>query len=505
MGGPRSRRAITAALASSAVRRAAVTLVCCVGCTLAALAGPTATVLAAGANAPALAAAASAPAVHDGDGLHVVSERALDGRLLTLTVTTSALSGSANVRVLLPAGYAAHPRRRYPVLYLLHGTSGGAADWTTMGGAEATTAGLGLIVVMPNIGQNDNGGGWCTDWFNGGSGGVPEWERFHIDQLVPWVDANLRTIASRSGRAIAGLSQGGFCSMSYAARHPDLFASALSYSGAPDIAYDTEAQTLVTPVINATETGLDGVAPNSMFGPRQTEEINWAAHDPATLAPNLASTRLLMYTGNGQPGPLDPAVPNPGAMAIESGVEQLTTLFHNRLQALGIPSVFRDYGGGTHSWPYWARDLRWSIGWVMAGFAHPPAIAAAVSYMSADPTYGAYGWQVATHRSVREFSYLRAASAKGFTLAGSGSATVTTPPAYRRHRAYRIAISTSSGRRTFTVRTGAGRRLTVPVTLGPSDTVQQYPLDGPSPSTHVYTSTVTVTAVPQRPRRRRRR
>ena len=75
---------------------------------------------------------------------------------------------------------------------------------------------------MPDIALSYAGGGWCTDWFNGGAGGPPRWETFHIDQLIPWVDRNLRTVANRGGRAIAGLSQGGFCSMSYAARHPDL-------------------------------------------------------------------------------------------------------------------------------------------------------------------------------------------------------------------------------------------------------------------------------------------
>ena len=133
--------------------------------------------------------------------------------------------------------------------------------------------------------------------------------------------------------------------MSYAARHPDLFGIALSFSGAPDIAYDAEAQSLVTPIINVTETALDDVPANSMFGPRTTEEINWAAHDPTTLAENLADTRLFMFTGNGQPGPLDTG-PNPLASAIEAGVEVLTKLFHARLEALGIPSYFDDYGPG---------------------------------------------------------------------------------------------------------------------------------------------------------------
>ncbi len=303
-------------------------------------------------------AAGHAQTLTDADGLHVASQQQLDSRLIGVTVTTPALATPAYIQILLPSGYAQHPHKRYPVLYLLHGTSGGPADWTKMGGAEQTTAGRPLIVVMPDIAINDDGGGWCTNWYNGGRHGQPEWETFHIDELIPWVDLNLRTISNRGGRAIAGLSQGGFCSMSYPARHPDLFSIALAYSGAPDIAYDAEAQALVTPIINATETGLDRVPPNSMFGPRTSEEINWAAHDPTTLANNLRGMDLFMYFGNGNPGPLDSGSPNPGAEGIESGVYQLNVLFHKRLQALGIPSLYDPYGNGTHSWPYWARDLR---------------------------------------------------------------------------------------------------------------------------------------------------
>jgi S-formylglutathione hydrolase FrmB len=437
----------------------------------------------------ALGAPAGAQALkfRSGDGLRVLTVKQLDSRLIALSVSTKALPGPANVRVLLPTGYAKHRHRRYPVLYLLHGTSGGASDWTTMGDAEQTTAGKPLIVVMPDIGLNDDGGGWCTNWWNGGRRGVPEWETFHIDQLIPWIDRNLRAIRSRSGRAIAGLSQGGFCSTSYAARHPDLFGTTLSFSGAPDIAYDAEAQTLVTPIINATETVLDRVPANSMFGPRSTEEINWAAHDPTTLAENLADTRILMFTGNGQPGPYD-TTPNPAASAIEAGVEVLTKLFHDRLQALGIPSYFDDYGPGTHSWPYWARDLRQSIGPLMYDFAHPLPPPAKITYMAAESTYTIYGWQVRMHRAVEEFSTLSGADRRGFSLSGSGSATVTTPALYRRHRHYRITV----GSTTRTETAGRNRRLIIQVPLGPSNTVQEYPLDGPSTATKVYTTRVTI-------------
>src|SRR5690242_20215545 len=147
------------------------------------------------------AAPASAITLRDASGLHVRSVRSLDRRLLTVSVGSNAIPGPANVRILLPDGYASHPKRRYGVLYLLHGTSGGAADWTVSGGAEMTSAGQPLIVVMPDIGRSGDGGGWCTNW---AVGNREEWETFHIDQLVPWIDANLRTVRTRGARAIAG-------------------------------------------------------------------------------------------------------------------------------------------------------------------------------------------------------------------------------------------------------------------------------------------------------------
>src|ERR1700730_5892689 len=147
------------------------------------------------------AAGAPSPKLENAARLDVASQARVDARLLTLSVSTRALPGPANVRILLPTGYSPKARKRYPVLYLFHGTSGGAADWTKSGDAEKSTTGLPLIVVMPDIGLGYDGGGWCTNWYNGGAYGPPEWERFHIDQLIPWVDRNLRTIAGRSGRA----------------------------------------------------------------------------------------------------------------------------------------------------------------------------------------------------------------------------------------------------------------------------------------------------------------
>lgn len=463
--------------------------------------------------APALAGCPGCTAVlQSGDGITVVSETQADPRLLELQVNSAAVAGTLNVWVLLPTNF--DPTTRYPVLYLLHGTSGTASDWVRAGSAEQASAGQRLIIVMPDVSLNDSGGSWCTNWVDQSSGAA-NWETFHIDELIPWIDANLPTIASRQGRAIAGLSMGGFCSMSYAARHPDLFETAAAYSGAPDIAYDPEAQLGAIAIINGTEVGLDRVAPDSIFGDPATDEVNWQAHDPAALAPNLADTDLLLYNGNGEPGPYDPnPASDPASVANDFGAEGLewligqdNQLFHNRLDALGIPSFWDAYGPGTHSWPYWTHDFADSLPRIMGAFAHPVAAPAKVAYTTADPAYSVYGWSVTMERSAEEFSTLEDANATGFSLAGSGSGTVVTPADYTPGSPHVVTVTESGGQRVVStlVADGAGR-LHITVPLGPANPLQEYtfPLLGPNPvqqysgpapvGSNVYTTTVGIAA-----------
>ncbi len=166
--------------------------------------------------------------------LQLVSQRQVSERLTELTFRTPALTHLIAVRVLMPSEVEAG--RRYPALYLLHGGGAGdqgVDDWTTTNGggdAEDLTKDLPLITVMPGGGAS----AWYADYYNNGLGGTPMWETFHIDQLIPWIDAHYPTIASVHGRAIAGLSSGGFGAMSYAARNPDLFSAVAAFSGAVD-------------------------------------------------------------------------------------------------------------------------------------------------------------------------------------------------------------------------------------------------------------------------------
>jgi len=436
----------------------------------------------------ALCSAAQALTFHDGNGLHVLSVKQVDPRLVALQVKTSALPDPANIYILLPPGYDPSASRRYPVFYLLHGTSGTASDWTLKGDAEKVIGNRQLITVMPDIALDDGGGGWCSDWPNG----AQRWETFHIKQLIPWVESNLNTVTTRSARAIAGLSQGGFCSLSYAARHPDLFGVALGYSGAPDIFYDPDARAGAQTIINATEVGLDHVAPNTFFGDPLTNGVNWAAHDPATLAGNLRSTQMYMYWGNGQPGPFDNPSSFPGGTTIESLVSQDNGDFQRRLSSLGIPALFDPYGPGTHTWPYWTRDLGWSIDKIMSDFAHPQPNPTPFTYTSADDTYSAYGWRVATRRTAREFSTLRAGR-HAFSLAGSGSAVVRTAALYKPGARYRITLTGDKvAMHSFFMRAGRAGRLTVKVPLGPANPYQQYTAQAQVAGTAVYTTNATI-------------
>jgi S-formylglutathione hydrolase FrmB len=291
------------------------------------------------ASGPAASSTATAGAIT------VVRRERLDARLEEWTLRTAAVSGPTHVRVLLPTGYRAAPRRRYPVLYLLHGADADYRAWTRYGDAEAISARAPMIVVMPDGGAQ----GWYTDWYVGETTVQPRWETYHVGELVPWVDATYRTIAERRGRAVAGLSMGGYGALSYAARHPGTFAAAASFSGALEIGSE------------------------DAWGPRSTNEARWRAHLPISIAGRLRSLALIeLRTGNGRPGPLDRrGTPRDcGGCELERFLHRANVRLHERLRALGIRHAWDDYGPGTHDWPYWRRDLRETLPDLVRVLAH---------------------------------------------------------------------------------------------------------------------------------------
>jgi S-formylglutathione hydrolase FrmB len=406
------------------------------------------------------------PQFGSADGLSVVDVQQLDARNYDVSVESANLGRPVHIRVLLPVSYASNPDTHYPVLYLFHGTSGRAPDWETTGDAENTTAPYDVITVMPECGFNGDGGFWFTDWVDKTtSHGPSQFESYLIDQLVPWVDDNLRTIPAREGRAVAGLSQGGYGSAEMAARHPDMFTVMASFSGAPEIDRDPDVIVGATAVIEAIAVGDDNVPPGAIFGSRATDEINWQGHDPSTLMNNLRGMGIYLWTGLGTPGPYDGTPPNPAAVGIEMLVHQSTQYFHQHLVEAGIPHFYDDYTDGTHSWGYWARDLRDFMQPMMSAFANPTT-PDTVSYTSIDRSWQQWGWSVAWTRSTeQQFSTLDGATATGFTLTGNGQASVVTPAVYQPGQALQVSVDVGSGPQVSSVAADDTGRLHLVVSL----------------------------------------
>jgi S-formylglutathione hydrolase FrmB len=171
-------------------------------------------------------------------GITMLSFFQLNKELYEVYLTSNEVRGMQRVRILVPHDYTTSgDSRRYPVLYLLHGAHGGAADWTTAGAAQVIGSNVSLITVMPN----GDPFGFYTNWIIPGDVAPQNWRTYHMEQLVPWIDSNFRTIARKEGRAIAGLSMGAFGAIRYAEQYPNNFAYVAGFSGPFDL-LDKHAQ-----------------------------------------------------------------------------------------------------------------------------------------------------------------------------------------------------------------------------------------------------------------------
>jgi enterochelin esterase-like enzyme len=152
-----------------------------------------------------------------------------------IAVPSPALGGrDQQVYVYLPPGYAQHPNQRYPAVYLLHGFPGRPLAFlltVRLGVVEdelyAKREGQPVILVMP-FGST----GTFTDkeWADGVGTGE-DWATFVSRDLVQAIDGRYRTFAAPAGRAIAGLSEGGYGAINIALHNPDEFRVVESWSG----------------------------------------------------------------------------------------------------------------------------------------------------------------------------------------------------------------------------------------------------------------------------------
>lgn len=137
-------------------------------------------------------------------------------------------------RVVFPADHDLDggPQKRFPVIYLLHGLTGNFRNWTDMTKLSEIARDHGFLIVTP-----DGGNGWYSDSVTATN---DKYESYIIKELIPEIDSKLRTVATRDGRAIAGLSMGGYGAVKFGIKYPDKFYLAGTFSGALGVATFTE-------------------------------------------------------------------------------------------------------------------------------------------------------------------------------------------------------------------------------------------------------------------------
>jgi enterochelin esterase-like enzyme len=246
-----------------------------------------------------------------------------------ISVTSAALGGRRQeVYVYLPPGYARRPHKRYPVIYLLHGFPGRPLAFVLtvrVGVVEdelnAKRIAPPAILVMP-FGST----GTFTDkeWADGASPGEG-WATFVSRDVVQAIDARYRTIASPAGRAIVGLSEGGYGAINIALHNPNEFRVVESWSG-----YERAP------------------ANNSVFG---RNLLSVAANTPLTVLPTSATalrrahTFFWFYSGKDDPYRLQ------------------NRAFARELKRYRIRYRYFEFRGG-HNWALWrgqaTRSLRFA-------------------------------------------------------------------------------------------------------------------------------------------------
>ena len=256
-------------------------------------------------------------------------------RTEVVSFDSRAMGGPRDYLVWLPPGYDSAVRRgrRFPVLYLLHGSPGNPQDLLDTGGAGTTLQALiaahrarPTLLIIPDgrMGGDDRTDGEWADTRAGRFGSL-------LIDIVGDVDRRFATLASRLDRGVAGYSEGGYGAVSLALRRPDLFSVVESWSG-----YFTQTPT----------------------GP-------FAGSSSAQLAASSPSAELAGLAGRLGGGPLSAWIYTGGA---DRGALDGETFAQN-LAAAGA-HVRAEVHTGDHNWPLWSAYMGDALLFASDAFGH---------------------------------------------------------------------------------------------------------------------------------------
>lgn len=267
----------------------------------------------------------------------------------------ASIGRTTKAMVFLPEDYDEASEKRYPVLYLLHGFSQNYTAWAQMG-AGVPAEGRDLIIVMPDAGNS-----WYVNWAESEDGEVNNWEDLIVYDLIPAVDSTFKTVPSREGRAISGLSMGGYGAMVIGMRHPTVFSCIGSQSGTLGYARNARASL------------ESGAAPQRTEPPAPLEADRDAVVPPLVEIPGFTRQHErypsgVMFATVEDCNQYDPfflvqqvpleMMPH---VYIDSGLEDSLISEAREMAAImmqrGVPFTFAQTPGG-HRPSYWSREIQ---------------------------------------------------------------------------------------------------------------------------------------------------
>lgn len=247
------------------------------------------------------------------------SKMAVAYQLEIKQIPASQMAQTYPATIVLPNRYQ-QGSNRFPVLYLLHGYGGDHQNWYAATNIAKLADRYNIIVVMPD-GATDK---WYTDSLVN-----PQWRyaSYLSQDVVAYIDTNYRTIATPAGRAISGLSMGGFGALHLGLQHPELFGAMASTSGGVD------------PRPFAGRWNL-----NAVFGEPTAHSANW---QNAAIINHLAKLKAQSQ-----------------ALYIDCGSEDffidVNRQLHQALRKHAIPHHYAEWPG-DHSWPYWRSSIEFQL------------------------------------------------------------------------------------------------------------------------------------------------
>jgi enterochelin esterase-like enzyme len=154
------------------------------------------------------------------------------GHIQEIYLPSKSTNSSPRAFVYTPPGYNQETAKRYPVLYLQHGYCENETSWAVQGRANLIMDNLiaegkakPFIIVMTYGMTNEIKFGGLRNF------DIKPFQTMLVDELIPYIDANFRTLANQENRAMAGLSMGGFETRLITLNRPDVFSYYALFSG----------------------------------------------------------------------------------------------------------------------------------------------------------------------------------------------------------------------------------------------------------------------------------